>query len=585
MKQAKKCWKELSDSMEYIKEPPEQMEIVVDVGPVLVRFATLEETEGAVFKNYLLQYIQELLTALAIPTDISLVIRGNEDEQKFAWSSYRVMINGQRCRLPLPTIMPQNVTALELARSVARVVYWNRSLCMTSALAEKILHQWSFTNDHYQEDLKDLQLREIHTFFSQLVRYGFKLDRGKEAIQTFRKKEQRGWKAANLFEDTVTSWDVLMINVSLNETLYTMLLGKGANEEDTKVQTQGNDQRIEAIFTEIQDVYYRDRGVLLPKIGVILDKSLEGHAFRIQLNDLHFPPIRALEQDQYLVYAGTVATLASIGVNSEHAINPSTNREWAIIRGSQDAEKVRNETNLGIWGSEFLVLQCVMDEIMRNTSAFLHTDALKYNLNLLQPTFPVLIDAVFQRFDMVALLQILKNLAEEELSILDLVSLFETLVGINGTINFDKSSPIVFSPTTANFCFVKGEKNLADLDAIDFVNYLRTVFFKEYILFSAMKGRRALLAYQLDPQLEERIRNIVEQPLQDNEYDQLMETILNEMQQLPPEDPDPVILTPYDLRKSVAGLIEKEFPWLMVLSYQELQADTEVRVLAQIPSR
>src|SRR6266568_3473779 len=173
----------------------EQIDIVVELGPVLWHFTESGSDEEHAFKRYLLHQLQELAADLALAAEVSLTIRRNEDGNTFALSSYQVIVNGQQCRLPLPTIIPQDVTAIELARSLARAVCWNRELCVTTALAEAVMQQWS---SEIKDDLQytnDQSLIEFQKFLVELVRHGFRIDRGKGVIQASQEKEGSAWQA------------------------------------------------------------------------------------------------------------------------------------------------------------------------------------------------------------------------------------------------------------------------------------------------------------------------------------------------------------------------------------------------------
>ena len=122
---------------------------------------------------------------------------------------------------------------------------------------------------------------------------------------------------------------------------------------------------------------------------------------------------------------------------------------------------------------------------------------------------------------------------------------------------------------------------MEDIDAVDYANYLRMAF-KRYILYKYTMDSDVLFAYQVHPQIETRIRSIAKNSLRDKEYQLLMQSILNETQKSEATGRNAVLLTQYDTRKSLRRLIEREFPWLAVLSYQELQPYTDVRSLGQI---
>ncbi len=438
------------------------------------------------------------------------------------------------------------------------------------------MQRWSSEIEGGLRYTTDQSLIEFQKFLVELVRRGFRINRGKEVIQASQEKEGYAWQADRLFEDAIASWDTLDIKVFLSHAQYAMLLD---GKEHAEAQQAGSDRQLEDFLAVVQDFYYRTLGMILPKVSVQIDESLEGNALRFQLNDLRLPSLRGLEQNQFLVYSGMADLLADIGVVGERIINPFTNRECAIVRGATDAAKIGDETGLATWEPAYLVLQGISNEILKNVGAFLNIDAVKWNMKRLQQSLPILVDTAFSRFGVVRLTQILRNLLEEEISIRDLASILEALLAINGTMSSYPGWYVILAPPTTNFCPVPEGKE--SVDAVDYANYLRMVF-KRSISYKYISGDEVLLAYQVDPQIETRLRSVDKQPLRDEEYNLLMQAIFNETQKLEGTGEYVVLLTEYDIRKSLRNLIEKEFPQLPVMSYQEVQPFTNLRLLGQI---
>jgi hypothetical protein len=158
--------------MEEAREILGQIEVVVDLHPSLDRFTLPAEGDGQSFRDGLLRHLRELAADLSIPAEISLAVRLHEDEL----NSYSVAINDQRCRLTLPTKAPEDVTPLELAKSVAEVIYQNRELCVPAGLSERIREKWSSENGGAVA-AASLSPEEFHQYLTRIIRRGFKIDR------------------------------------------------------------------------------------------------------------------------------------------------------------------------------------------------------------------------------------------------------------------------------------------------------------------------------------------------------------------------------------------------------------------------
>ena len=100
----------------------------------LGRFADIEESDCQVFNSELVRYANDMLSHLDIPARASLTLLSGE---KLAVNSYQVFIDGQKCRLPVPSTSSPGITAHELARSVAKGLCLNRELFITRQLAKK----------------------------------------------------------------------------------------------------------------------------------------------------------------------------------------------------------------------------------------------------------------------------------------------------------------------------------------------------------------------------------------------------------------------------------------------------------------
>ncbi len=86
-----------------------------------------------------------------------------------------------------------------------------------------------------------------------------------------------------------------------------------------------------------------------------------------------------------------------------------------------------------------------------------------------------------------------------------------------------------------------------------------------------------------DPAIEKRIGNVPAEPLTSEESAELKEAVRLEVGSLPPTAQNPpVLLTSMDVRRVMRKLIEKDFPRLAVLSYQELSPDMNIQPIARI---
>ena len=530
----------------------EQITVTVELDPSLERFSNPEKMEGRDLRTYLSRYLDDLAEDLMIPVEISLNISLGKDKDKFSTNSFQANINNQKCKIPLPTLIPQHVQALELARSIAKEVYENRELIITAPLSEKIRENWS---SKYQKDsLNNFSAKEFQEFLSALIRRGFSINRAEEFIKASKNKQSE-WNAEKCFEEAISGIDTTTITVFLSDTQYERMVYPDQEEEET--QAIGDEEPIEKMFSMMQDGLYYELGLIIPKVRIETDNSLEENGFRIQLNDLRFPPLKGLKQDQFLVNE-IPERLYLLNLEAEGAINPANQSESAIVQNKENTLKICEKAGLTTWNPQGFIVLALSAAIRKNAGSFLTKETVKYNTNTLQTPFPELIKTVLARFDIIDLTRILRDLLDEEISIRNLRAILEALLEIN-------------TPTDPN-------QNDYTLPIPETVSLLR-ISLKRYITNKYVISGNTLVVYLIDHQIETRINS--DDELSEEEHDRLIKAIYDQAGSFV-EGKDPIILTTIETRKKLKKLTEKEFPRLIVLCYEELATDLNINPIGRI---
>ena len=530
----------------------EQITVTVELDPSLERFSNPEKMEGRDLRTYLSRYLDDLAEDLMIPVEISLNISLGKDKDKFSTNSFQANINNQKCKIPLPTLIPQHVQALELARSIAKEVYENRELIITAPLSEKIRENWS---SKYQKDsLNNFSAKEFQEFLSALVRRGFSINRAEEFIKASKNKQSE-WNAEKCFEEAISGIDTTTITVFLSDTQYERMVYPDQEEEET--QAIGDEEPIEKMFSMMQDGLYYELGLIIPKVRIDTDNSLEENGFRIQLNDLRFPPLKGLKQDQFLVNE-IPERLYLLNLEAEGAINPANQSESAIVQNKENTLKICEKAGLTTWNPQGFIVLALSAAIRKNASSFLTKETVKYNTNTLQTPFPELIKTIITRFDIIDLTRILRDLLDEEISIRNLRAILEALLEINTPTDPNQNDYTLSIPETAS---------------------LLRISLKRYITNKYVISGNTLVVYLIDHQIETRINS--DDELSEEERDQLIRAIYDQAGSFV-EGKDPIILTTIETRKKLKKLTEKEFPRLIVLCYEELATDLNINPIGRI---
>src|SRR5262245_50364342 len=125
--------------MDAAKGTLSNIEVVVGLHPSLEHFAFVHD-----FRERIEQYLDDLLEDLHLPVNIELTTKLCEEPDRFPVNRtlYQVKISGRPCRLELQARSAETMSSAQLSQAVARDIYYNRDLILTSALCEAIREQW-----------------------------------------------------------------------------------------------------------------------------------------------------------------------------------------------------------------------------------------------------------------------------------------------------------------------------------------------------------------------------------------------------------------------------------------------------------
>ena len=112
---------------------------------------------------------------------------------------------------------------------------------------------------------------------------------------------------------------------------------------------------------------------------------------------------------------------------------------------------------------------------------------------------------------------------------------------------------------------------------------------KRYISFKYSRGRSTLAVYLLDPEIEDIVKSSIQVTpsgsylaIEPDISGEILSAVRREIGQTPSSAQQPAILTSPDIRRYLRRLIEMEFPYVAVLSYQELTPEMNIQPLARV---
>jgi len=346
---------------------------------------------------------------------------------------------------------------------------------------------------------------------------------------------------------------------------------------DFDAQPSAADEKsISEMFSLMQDGLFYELGLMYPDVQLTTDNKLPSRSFRFRLNGVEHAPVSGLGPDEFIVN-DTADRLTLLRIQARDTVNPANGSQCAIIRGQAQVGICRAAglTTWDPWG--FLVLH-LSAELRRAAAEFQSEEGTQYSLDLLAESFPDLVRFALERYSLPKISLLLRDLLEEEISIRNLRSILGSLLSINGTTNVDLNRFIVFLANPDGLCPAPCRK-LSELTTSQLADFVRASL-KRYVSHKYSVAN-TLVVYLVDPAIERRITAIDERPVTAAEHEKLRVAIEREVESRPAAAA-PVLLTTFDVRRMLRKIIQRDFPRLAVVSYQELLPDLNVQPIARI---
>ena len=272
-------------------------------------------------------------------------------------------------------------------------------------------------------------------------------------------------------------------------------------------------------------------------------------------------------------------------------VNPETGAEAAIVMGGAEVAKKARDIGLTTWGRNgYIVLTCG-GELRRHAGAYIISEGVEYELDSMSEgvedelgsirAYPHLTKSSIDRFGISRIVQVLRSLAEEGISIRHLFGVLEAMLAVRSTVDVDFAKYIVFYPYVTALCPAVFGERIEDVEPTDYAECVRAQF-KEYISHKYTRGLDKLFVYRLDAGIESRVSKSATVPLADEEKTNILDAVQREIEKLPYAARTPVVLTTPMVRKHFRRLIEVEFPDLAVLADQELSESIKTQTTARI---
>jgi type III secretory pathway component EscV len=199
--------------------------------------------------------------------------------------------------------------------------------------------------------------------------------------------------------------------------------------------------------------------------------------------------------------------------------------------------------------------------LQRNVARFLSTESVQCSLDLLREEFPATVECTRQRIAVPNLTATLRELLEESISIRDLRGILESLLQNQ-----------VWGPPQPGVT--------DDFDAVWHAGSVRADL-KRYITYK-LSHANTMFVHLLELETESRLEDADSDPLTVEERHSLLSRIIHAIDGQVHTGRNAVLLTKFEIQKTLRRLLATEFPSLAVLSFNDLSPDVNIQPLGKI---
>jgi type III secretion protein V len=313
-------------------------------------------------------------------------------------------------------------------------------------------------------------------------------------------------------------------------------------------------------LVELRNVLYGQLGVVFPSLR--LDRVAlpfqDGNNYRFWLNEAPITTGR-IRSDRLLVNA-SAQKLAEYGIEAEATVNPANLKPASWI-DRKDREQAAS-LEMKIWDTDDILILQISGFLRRHARDFITIQEVQWMINEVRKYYPTLIDEVIPKVMSVQhFTEVLQRLVAEEVSIKDLRMILQA---ISQWSQADSGDPSALT------------------------EHVRRALSRK-ICFQLSEGKPVLAVYQLNPELEDLIRNSIRQgangtfaAIDPEQMAALVDAIRDQIGEVPTRTQNPVLVVDEEIRFSTRGLLLDTFPELRVLSYAELAPEMIVEPIATI---
>lgn len=315
-------------------------------------------------------------------------------------------------------------------------------------------------------------------------------------------------------------------------------------------------EKLDREVARVRRALYFDLGVPFPGIHLRLNDNLKDGEYRIMVNEI--PVAAGAARPGYFIVRETEANLKMFDIPFERGDDflPHTPSYWVSNKHLALVEKA----GVQVMTLSSMLTYHLAHVLKSNASEFIGIQETMYLLNQMQKNFGELVKEVTRTLPVITINDVLQRLVGEEISIRDMRTVLEALV----------------------------EWGQREKDPIVLAEHVRSAL-SRYITHKFSGGQNLIPAYLISKEIEDAVRGAVRQTsgasylaLSPDIHRQLITSMKNVIGNVSHHALPPVILAPMDIRRFMRKIVERDFPDLAVLSYQELAPYANVQPLERV---
>ena len=315
-------------------------------------------------------------------------------------------------------------------------------------------------------------------------------------------------------------------------------------------------EKLDNEVARVRRALYFDLGVPFPGINLRLNDNLKDGEYRIMVNEIPVASGRA--RPGYVIVRDTEANLKMFDIPYEVGEDflPNTPSYWVALKHQALIKRA---------GLQVMTLSSMLTyhlgHILKNNAAeFVGIQETMYLMNQMEKNFGELVREATRALPVTTITDVLQRLVSEEISIRDMRTILEALV----------------------------EWGQREKDPIILTEHVRSALAR-YVTFKFSAGQSIIPAYLLSKEIEDEVRGAVRQTsgasylaLSPDVHRQIIASLKAAVGNLSQHATSPVMLTPMDIRRFMRKVIERDFPSIAVLSFQELTPDVNIQPLERL---